>query len=309
MDHPRLLSGRLKLRESWRRNKLYDAMYHYLNRAVRAHGTHMAAQLTLAPEVQRREQLLNARIWFASIFPGEGTPAAEALVRMKLRLHGKVDAVHGFWGDLGTIAAQPLNAMNFVAARQLPSVGLLKELHFQMITEARLQMICEPVPDRDSRVTLADTRDALGMPRARVDWRLGDQVKRTFDRAFAIVGKELTDAGIADVTLDAPLLGRDWPASLEGTWHHMGTTRMSDSPSTGVVDRHCRVHGIGNFYVAGSSVFPTAGANFPTITLVALALRLADHLAAQQAMPDAQVRSAGAEPGSPRREGSLADVR
>ena len=310
MDHPRLLSGRLKLREAWRRNKLYDAMYHYLNRAVRAHGTHMAAQLTLSPEVQRREQLLNARIWFASIFPGEGTPAAEALVRMKLRLHGKVDAVHGFWGDLGTIASQPLNAMNFVAARQLQPIGVLKELHFQMITEARLQMICEPVPDRDSRVMLAEARDALDMPRARVDWRLGDQVKHTFDRAFSLVGKEISDAGIAEVAADPPLLGREWPASLEGTWHHMGTTRMNDSPALGVVDRNSRLHGVGNMFVAGSSVFPTAGANFPTITLVALALRLSDHIAGQVAQADATAQAgAGRAPAATMPADALAQMR
>ena len=75
-----------------------------------------------------------------------------------------------------------------------------------------------------------------------------------------------------------PVEGRKWPADLEGTWHHMGTTRMHDSPRLGVVDRNCRVHGMSNLYVAGSSVFPTSGANFPTITLAALAFRLSEHL-------------------------------
>jgi choline dehydrogenase-like flavoprotein len=85
---------------------------------------------------------------------------------------------------------------------------------------------------------------------------------------------------VASVSLDAPLEGRPWPTQLEGTWHHMGTTRMHDSPRQGVVDRDCKVHGIANLYVAGSSVFPTVGANFPTITIVALTLRLAEHVAA-----------------------------
>jgi choline dehydrogenase-like flavoprotein len=65
---------------------------------------------------------------------------------------------------------------------------------------------------------------------------------------------------------------------VNGGWHHMGTTRMSDDPKRGVVDRHCRVHGMENLYVAGSSVFPTSGSANPTLTLVALTLRLADHL-------------------------------
>jgi choline dehydrogenase-like flavoprotein len=66
-------------------------------------------------------------------------------------------------------------------------------------------------------------------------------------------------------------------------WHHMGTTRMHDDPKQGVVDRNCQVHGIDNLFIAGSSVFPTGGYNTPTLTIVALALRLADHLKAEMA--------------------------
>ncbi len=67
--------------------------------------------------------------------------------------------------------------------------------------------------------------------------------------------------------------------------HHMGATRMSASPAGGVVDANCRVHGVGNLYVAGSSVFPTSGIVNPTLTLLALAFRLGDHL-------DEQLRAA-----------------
>ena len=287
MDHPRLQLGKIKLREPWRRNRLYDAMFHYLDHAVAAGGTHVAAQMTISHAVQRREGLLNGRIWFWSIFPGEGTPSAEALVRMKHRLHAKVDPHHSFLRDLGTIASEPWNALNFIAARQLRPVGFLKEMHFQMIKEARFQMICEPTPNPDSRITLSDSRDRLGVPRARVDWRLGDQVKYTFDRSLEIVTKELHAVGIADISLDPPLKDSAWPETLEGTWHHMGTTRMHESPRQGVVDQHCRIHDISNMYVAGSSVFPTAGANFPTFTLVALALRLSDRIASELEPPDA----------------------
>lgn len=309
MDHPRLQLGKIKLHAPWRRNKLYDIMFHYLNPAVSAHGTKVAAQLTVAHEIQRRESLLNGRIWFWSVFPGEGTPAAEALVRMKHRLHAKVDPHHSFLGDLATLAREPANTLNFIAARQLRPLNFLKEMHFQMITEARFQMICEPTPNPDSRVTLAESRDALGMPRARVDWRLDDQVKHTFDRSLAIVGRELEAAGIAEVTMDPPLLGREWPAALEGTWHHMGTTRMHESPRQGVVDRDCRIHGLANMFVAGSSVFPTAGANFPTFTLVALALRLSDHIVRQvQAPPSAIAPVAGPVPADIDTQPSLASA-
>lgn len=278
MEHPRLLLGKIKFHEKWRRNKLYDSKFHYLNKSVAANGTMIGAQLSIAPHVQERESLLNAKIWFQSTFPGEGTPAAEAIVRMKHRLHAKVDPHHNVFSDLVTMARQPLDSANFIIARQFQPVGFMKEMHFQMIKEAQFQMICEPTLNRDSRVMLSDNRDLLGMRRVRVDWRLEDQVKHTFDRSLQIIADELRQTGVAEVELDAPLLGREWPASLEGTWHHMGTTRMSDSPKQGVVDQHQCIHGMSNMYVAGSSVFPTAGANFPTITIVAMSLRLADHL-------------------------------
>ena len=69
-----------------------------------------------------------------------------------------------------------------------------------------------------------------------------------------------------------------WPEDLVGGWHHMGTTRMSRDPRVGVVDPDCRVHGMSNLYVAGSSVFPTSGSGTPTMMIVALAIRLSEHL-------------------------------
>jgi choline dehydrogenase-like flavoprotein len=289
MDHPRLMLGKIRFHPQWLRNKLYDAKYHYLNRSVSVNGTCVASQFTIAPEIQYSERLLNARMWLSSIFPGEGTAAAEALVRMKLRLHGKVDSNHSFLNDLSVMIKQPSNTLNFIAARQLRPIPFLKEMQFQLITEAQFQMICEPVPDPDSCVTLANDRDRLGIPRVRVNWRLNDQVKRTFDRSLEILADEFTSAGVGVVEPTDPLLGREWPANLKGTWHYMGTTRMHDSPKRGVVDRNCRIHGMSNIYIAGSSVFPTAGANFPTFTLVALSLRLSGHIAKQLQTADASI--------------------
>lgn len=156
-----------------------------------------------------------------------------------------------------------------------------------LITDVKLQAIVEAAPNRDSRVTLSRSRDRLGMPRVKVAWRLDPLVQRTFDRTFALVAEELRAGGVAQIQLDAPLEGREWPSSLEGTWHHMGTTRMHDSPREGVVDRHGKVHGIDNLHIAGSSVFPSVGANFPTITITALALRMAERLASSLGKPDA----------------------
>ncbi|MEO6577749.1 MAG: GMC family oxidoreductase, partial [Candidatus Limnocylindria bacterium] len=138
----------------------------------------------------------------------------------------------------------------------------------------------DPEPNPDSRIQLGTARDALGMPRAELDWRLSPADRESIVRALELLGAELgrAELGRLQVSFDADEPG--WPDDLEGGWHHMGTTRMHDDPRHGVVDRDCRAHGIRNLYVAGSSVFTTAGSATPTLTIVALALRLAAHLEA-----------------------------
>ncbi|WP_019140822.1 FAD-dependent oxidoreductase [Noviherbaspirillum massiliense] len=271
MDHPRLLTGNIRFRKEWARNKLFDVKYHYMNSAVAAHGTCIAAQFALTPEVLEQERLLNARVWFSSVFPGEGSAGAQALFRCKQALLQKEQADWKLSKDLLTMVAHPIDTLGYGYTRLFQPRWLIQGVKFQLIVE--------PDPDPNSRVTLSPTqKDRLGMNRVRVDWRLGEQVKRTFDRTLALLADDMQRSGVADVTLDPPVEGRNWPSDLEGTWHHMGTTRMHDSPKHGVVDRNCLVHGMTNLYVAGSSVFPTAGANFPTITLAALTFRLSEHI-------------------------------
>ena len=142
----------------------------------------------------------------------------------------------------------------------------------------------EQAPNPASRVTLSYERDALGMPRARLDWRLTELDRRSFRGFYEALGRELGRAGIGrlqmrDWVMEPPTA--PWPKSLGGGWHHMGTTRMHQDPQQGVVDANCRVHGIANLYIAGAAVYPTAGCVNPTLTLVALTLRLSDHLKAR----------------------------
>jgi choline dehydrogenase-like flavoprotein len=275
-DHPRLTLGTVDLAPQSRRNKLYDIKFHYLNRAVQSNGTFVSAQFGLSRQTQQQEGLLNSLLWFSSVFAGEGSAAADALIRMKQRFHGKSDPAYGFAADLGRMAVDPVNLVSFGAARLFQPRALIKKV--------QIQIVCEPAPNRDSRVTLAEAVDALGMPRVRVDWRVTDQAKRTYDRTLAIFAEELRLGGVGKVALPEPLEGRPWPVTPAlpwdnlGTWHHMGTTRMDNSPAEGVVDSDCKVHGLTNLYVAGSSVFPTFGANYPTITIAALAFKLADHI-------------------------------
>ena len=281
MDHPRMASGTVRFSRRWSRNKLYDLKYHYQNTAVSAQGIKIASQFALTPEVLAREGLCNARVSFCSIFHGEGSAGAQALYRCKQAALQKEQPDWNLRRDLVAMIGQPVNTVVYGFTRLFHPRSLIKDVKFQVIVE--------PLPDPQSRVRLSDSRiDRLGMPRVEVNWHLGEQVKRSFDRTLVIVADELRRSGVAEVALDPPLEGRDWPAALEkeGTWHHMGTTRMHDSPQHGVVDRNCRVHGMHNLYISGSSLFPTAGANFPTITIAALTLRLADHIKREIAAPD-----------------------
>jgi choline dehydrogenase-like flavoprotein len=266
MDHPRLQTGQVQFRDQWRSNLLYDIKYHK-TRLIAAHGTAAAVQFVLKPEVVRAEGLLQARVWFRSVFIRENSPRVEALYRFA---HNSKRSEHT--GLLRKIASTPSRS----AKQTLHKVFATKPF----LRGVNCEIIVEPDPNPDSRITLAAEKDSLGVPRARVNWQLGPLVQKTVVRTLDIVSSELRRAGVADISLPKLFPDDAWPEDLLGTWHHMGTTRMSDSPNSGVVDRNCRVHGMENLFVAGSSVFPTGGGNFPTMTLTALAIRLADHLQA-----------------------------
>jgi choline dehydrogenase-like flavoprotein len=138
----------------------------------------------------------------------------------------------------------------------------------------------ETAPDPANRVTLSDERDELGQPRARLQWRPGSAERTTVAQTMLLVAAEFGRLGVGRIRLNELLLEDDarWSENLSWFGHHMGTTRMSETPRTGVVDADCRVHGLDNLYIAGSSVFPTSSYANPTLTLLALSLRLADHL-------------------------------
>jgi choline dehydrogenase-like flavoprotein len=138
----------------------------------------------------------------------------------------------------------------------------------------------EQEPNPDSRVTLSAQRDGLGMMRAKVDWKISEIERRTSRFFNGYIAEELKRLGFGE-TDASPWLTGNSPIrddELYGTYHHIGTTRMSKDPRDGVVNENCRAHGIQNLYFAGCSVFPTGGHANPTFTIAALAIRLADHL-------------------------------
>ncbi|MCK6453570.1 MAG: GMC oxidoreductase [Alphaproteobacteria bacterium] len=149
-----------------------------------------------------------------------------------------------------------------------------------------IEGVFEQAPNPDSRVTLTDALDAFGLCRARLDWRVGALDLRTMRVAVTQIGRRFAASDLGRVQM-APWLVAEPPYVPErregffGGSHHIGTTRMADHPRAGVVDRDGRLFGAANLYVGGSSVFPRSGWANPTYTIVQLALRLGDHLAAR----------------------------
>ena len=238
-------------------------------------GVNAVGYLTLAPEILRREELHNicAKVSVDGLTtrakkPPEGIKSASVI--LKAIKEGRMP------DSLGQHVGNLLSDMNriviFSYEKAFNERALVRTSDLASVT-----LIVEQAPNPSSRVTLADDVDALGMRRPLLDWRLGDGERRTVKRFSELLALEAGRTGLGRARLLEA--GEDgWWADQHGAWHHMGTTRMHSDPRQGVVDANCRVHGIENLYIAGSSVFTTGGFTNPTLTIVALAVRLADHL-------------------------------
>ncbi|MEJ0096921.1 MAG: GMC family oxidoreductase [Bauldia sp.] len=144
-------------------------------------------------------------------------------------------------------------------------------------------LVAEQALNPESRVLLTDDRDEFGLRRMALKWTLSDIDFHTLRTATVQLASLMATRDVGRMKVKDWLLSDDPQPKvtldeLQGGNHHMGTTRMSDDPRTGVVDRDCRVHSVANLFMGGSSVFATSGHANPTYTIVQLALRLGDHL-------------------------------
>lgn len=236
-------------------------------------GVRYRAGVKLSAQAQRRQEVLNAVTMLQGIEDEEsGLGAARRLFNSYRFGRGAPDEV----GEKVWRIAKDLDDVLEGAYRLLVE----KRDPLPSTTELSLNIQSEQAPNPNSRVTLSDEKDSIGLRRAKLDWRLSPMDRRTIEVNVKLLASELSRQGLGRVRLDDWLVGddQDWPGSLKGGCHHMGTTRMGPSAREGVVDEDCSVFGIDNLFIAGSSVFPTAGFANPTLTIAALALRLADHL-------------------------------
>lgn len=262
MEHPMVPAMELALTSADTNLSLYTGQ--------KRNGLGVTGYLALTAGTLRQERMLNA---CASLNTGS------LHQRVAKSAEGIASAVR-IWNALKAGEAPP-NFGSHVA-------NLLSDLHRVAIYSyerafvrspltASLVVQLEQAPNPSSRVALSEERDRLGMQKVNLDWRMGDFERDTVLRFGELLGREIGRAGLGRVRLVQP--GEDgWWDGMRGAWHQMGTTRMHADSKQGVVDADCRVHGVGNLYVAGGSVFPTCGVANPTLTIVALAIRLADHL-------------------------------
>lgn len=260
------------------------------------HGgrTHMYMHgLALSPVLQEREQLLNSAVYF---MPERSLDDPwDALKRLLRRKSVKpVQDIHSVVSGAGLLAkgvgmkilasnTTPTIFKDFIVdtairyspnfvAEEFQSRGLPHKL-----TGVWIDAIAEQRPNPDSRVSLSDRTDRLGVPLAKVNWRINDDERRTIVRIAHLTRDVFARAGLPKPLLE-PWIAEERLADgvIIDMAHTLGTTRMSENPKSGVVDENCQVHGVQGLYLAGASIFPTSGHANPTLMILALAIRLAD---------------------------------
>ncbi|QQP87838.1 GMC family oxidoreductase [Skermanella sp. TT6] len=269
MEHLNMVSGRAMIPGADDLYRFYDAE----GWADRTSPTavRMLVGLQPTPEMQEAAGIGNYVAFINRTFEGEQTAGYQALRHLLYRLRHAQLSDH-LRNDLAALVGDFGSALKGSWNRVFAADTSIYEI----------QHFFEQVPNPDSRIRLGDRPDPLGMPRMVVDWRTTDQDKRTWavgqDLVARAIGAGDGTGGTGRLQLEPAGPGLPWPDTIHQSSHYMGTTRISDDPRLGVVDHDCRVHGLSNLFVAGGSVLPTGGCAMVTINIVALALRLADHL-------------------------------
>lgn len=256
-------------------------------------GVFCRRRIAFSEDAQRRHRLLNLYMLLDRPLvgdPAHGNAVLSAAFLLKRLLGGRQQEELGkgkyalYWRHLKNVLAgspQALSVLPKFGRKRLLQRRRIPSLLMRSRSNAYyLYFQSEQVPHRDNRVMLDEARDEFGTPRLRLDFHVTDQDRESVQRAHELIDQELRRQNCGFLTYlgpDIPLLMRDVKAVLG---HHIGTTRMTADPSHGVVDEHCRVHGIANLFVASSSMFPTSSHANPTLTIVAMAVRLADHIKA-----------------------------
>ncbi|WP_428484946.1 FAD-dependent oxidoreductase [Rhodopila sp.] len=279
---------------SLRVNGPRDSVWHGYD--VADDGTYCRRRIALLPDIQARRGLGNIvfrlhhpRITdpshrtgpLSSIYLAQKFISYEYAKRL---VSGTPSARLPWMRHLLNAATDPFSTAGFLAhwlryrtlaERKFPSVIIRPRTNL-----FSLDFNAEQVPNANSRVDLATATDRFGNRQVRIDWRYSGQDVATVSQAFNLLRDDVAEQGIGTLELAAGEPDIATVVRRDGAYggHHIGTTRMGSSMASGVVDSNCKVFGVNNLYVAGSAVFATSSQANPTLTIVAMALRLADHL-------------------------------
>jgi choline dehydrogenase-like flavoprotein len=272
MEHPHGRGGRVVEGAAWPLLKAFG-------RRHRIGGEDLAALIAPSEALQRREGILNTSLTIVARQP-EGRRQFIGMKAYSGIKHSMAPTKGGraLWMVTKKAAGWAQRHVDPARPWLLHKLGGL---------EVALLVRGEQAPNPDSRVTLTGDRDASGIPRVKLDWRMSEIDVRSVAILVEALGRELARLGLGRVEPAHWLGSGRWKTDPLvsshpiGGYHHMGTTRMGADPRTSVTDEDGRVHGLGNLWVAGSSLFPTGGWANPTLTIVALALRSAEKISAE----------------------------
>jgi len=271
MEHPHARGARIFPKDP---RRLFDL----LPRFARHRGGRYGMLLHPSEELQEKEGILNSCFTIAvRKHPGEHQVFYKSVYNKLRHDLSPTRAGRAAWKTTRVASIQTQDRLGpFLNRRNLARKG----------NGLYAVIRAEQAPNPNSRVRLSDDCDSLGVPRIALDWQMSSIDKHSVDRLMSAFDEELRrfDLGSAEPARWLSDDSKDWEVDplvsnhAIGGYHHMGTTRMSTTPNDGVVDENCRVHGVENLYITGSAVFPTVGWANPTLTILALAIRLADRI-------------------------------
>lgn len=232
-----------------------------------------AVNFAITGDFTRSSQILNCEMRLADIARGESKPDPESWKARIKRMLCNSDYVV----DIASYFDEGFKAQRCMLAHEHAN-ALAGEY------DGVVRLSSEQKPNPNSRVLLSDERDKFGLRRTALDWQLTELDKKTIQESMLELGRYFASKDIGRLKVpdwmldDGPGIAGMAEGERGADFHHLGTTRMAESASEGVVDSNCKIFGSTNFYVAGSSIFASGGHVPPTLTIVQLTLRLADHL-------------------------------
>ncbi len=264
-DHPSAMIGFLKADNPKKIQKIFNA---FTKKKLK-----YSTRFTASPRWQYEQKTLNMS---AGINFVDENSAFQNLRDVYHALCNR-DFSTGFLRKFSKIITNPAASLSPMAHY------LLHGRHYNPGAKFQIGLTSEQEPDPESRVMLSEQKDALGIPLSNIKWKPTDLTHYSIRQFSTILQNEFRNLGLGELKLEPWVCENSitWKQNITDQYHHMGTARMSNSARSGVVDSDCRVHNIENFYIGSSAVFPTSGHSNPTLTIIALCMRISDKIKSQ----------------------------